>query len=314
MQPLEHGGGPSRMDAAQGSTLRLVFPQWQGGNHPLYHLGSRLLAWLAPAAQGPVEEVPVAAPHDGPLPVEGGVVARSALLAQWGQARQIIDRHRPDRLVVLGGDCLVDLAPFAYLNERYGGDLAVLWVDAHPDIMTPAQFPHAHAMVLGHLLGQGDAEFAQAVPRPVLPRNVMYLGMHSPSRWEAGELQRLGLRNVAPGQLAAQGSAPLLEWFRATGARHLAIHLDLDVLDPALFRSLLCARPDAPQGAFEGVAQGRLTMAQVVQTLSDLAQVADVVGLGIAEHLPWEALALQAMLARLPLIGSAGGAGLPGQG
>jgi hypothetical protein len=29
-------------------------------------------------------------------------------------------------------DCLVDLAPFAYLNERYGGELAVLWIDAIP--------------------------------------------------------------------------------------------------------------------------------------------------------------------------------------
>lgn len=34
------------------------------------------------------------------------------------------------------------------------------------------------------------------------------------------------------------------------------------------------------------------------QVLDDVAQVADVVGLGIAEQLPWDALALQSMLAR----------------
>ena len=43
-------------------TLRLLFPQWQGGNNPPYFFGSQLLAWLAPPAQGAVEEVSVPAP------------------------------------------------------------------------------------------------------------------------------------------------------------------------------------------------------------------------------------------------------------
>ena len=63
-------------------------------------------------------------------------------------------------MVILGGDCLVDLAPFAYLNERYAGDLAVLWVDAHPDVLTPADFANAHAMVLGNLLGYSKEQIA----------------------------------------------------------------------------------------------------------------------------------------------------------
>lgn len=294
------------MTSPSRTTLRLVFPQWQGGNQPAYHLGARLLDWLAPAHAGPVEHVPVAAPVDARLPPERGIVARAALLQQLRQARQLIDKHQPERLVVLGGDCLVDLAPFAYLNERHDGELAVLWIDAHPDIMTPAQFEHAHAMVLGNLLGQGDADFAQAVARPLKPQNLLYVGMHDPSPWEAAEIARLGLRNVGPAQLASQGSRPVREWFASTGARHLAIHFDLDALDPSLFRALLFARPDAVPGAFDGIAQGQLGMEQVVQLLADLDAVADIVGLGITEHLPWEALALQNMLARLPLIGSGG--------
>ncbi len=293
------------MNTPPHKTLRLVFPQWQGGNNPPYHFGSQLLAWLAPPANGPVEEVPVVQPSDEPLPIEGGIVARAALLEQLKAARHIIDKHQPDRLVVLGGDCLVDLAPFAYLNERYNGDLAVLWVDAHPDIMTPAQFQNAHAMVLGNLLGNGDSDFVQAVNRPITAENVLYLGLHDPSTWEAGEMTRRGLRGVSPAQLAAQGSKPMLDWFRSTGAKHLAIHLDLDVLDPSGFRSVLFAKPNIPAGMFDGVAQGELSMEQVIQSLADVAQVADVVGLGIAEHLPWEALALRDMLARLPLIGNA---------
>lgn len=292
------------MTTVSDKTLRLIFPQWQGGNNPPYHLGSKLLAWLAPEHVGPIEEVPVALPTSEPLPVEDGVVARGALLEQLHQARRLIDKHQPDRLVVLGGDCLVDLAPFAYLNERYEGDLAVLWVDTHPDIMTPQQFQHAHAMVLGNLLGYGDAGFVEFVPRPIEPKNVLYVGLHDPSKWEAANMKRLNLRSVAPHELARYGSQPVLDWFKSTGVRRLAIHFDLDVLDPALFRALLFAKPDIAAGTFDGVAQGRLTMEQVVRLLGDVAAVADVVGLGIAEHLPWDALALKNMLARLPLIGT----------
>jgi hypothetical protein len=55
-------------------TLRLHFPQWQGGNIEAYHFGSQLLPMLAPASNGPVATVEVAEPavsgrhdqrHDG---------------------------------------------------------------------------------------------------------------------------------------------------------------------------------------------------------------------------------------------------------
>src|SRR6516162_5840966 len=47
------------------TTMRLNMPQWQGGNDHGYHFGSQLLAWLAPAAQGAVETVPVPEPKPG---------------------------------------------------------------------------------------------------------------------------------------------------------------------------------------------------------------------------------------------------------
>lgn len=291
------------MSPSPAKTLRLLFPQWQGGNNPPYFFGAQLLAWLAPAPSGPVEEVPVTPPTGTPLSEENGIVGRHVLLEQLRAAQVLIDKHNPDRLVILGGDCLVDLVPFAYLNERYDGELAVLWVDTHPDIMTPAQFNHAHAMVLGNLIGQGDEDFAHAVKCPVKPENVLFVGLHDPTEWEVGEIKRLGLKNVGPAELEQKGSQPVLDWFQSTGAKHLAIHFDLDVLNPKLFRALLFAEPNVPDNMFEGIAQGELTMAQVIQILEDVSFIADVVGLGVTEHLPWDALALKTMLTRLPLIG-----------
>ncbi|MHC8306376.1 arginase family protein [Pseudomonas sp. PB3P13] len=290
------------MNTPQDLTLRLLFPQWQGGNNPPYHFGAQLLSWLAPAPSGPVAEVTVDAPTDEPLPLENGILGRGALLKQMRNARALIDQHAPDRVVILGGDCLVDLAPFAYLNERYDGDLAVLWVDAHPDVLTPHDFSNAHAMVLGNLLGEGDAEFADAVKRPLKPQNVMYVGLQATTPVETALIERLGLSKASPAELAVS-SEPILRWFRSTGAKHLAIHLDLDVLDPHFFRSLLFANPLTPAGTFDGIAQGKMTITDMVRVLADVAAIADVVGIGIAEHLPWDALALKNMLKDLPLIG-----------
>lgn len=283
-------------------TLRLVFPQWQGGNNAPYFFGAQLLNWLAPEAKGPVEEVNVAKPTDQPLELVDGILGRPALIQQLEDAKAKIEKHKPDSIVVLGGDCLVDLAPFAYLNEKYEGDLAVLWVDAHPDILTPEQFSNAHAMVLGNLLGQGDQQFVEYVKRPLNPENICYLGVNNASEWEANQMDTMGLKNISPEQLEREGSAPILEWFKSTGAKNLAIHLDLDVLDPDLFRALLFANAAQDPAAFDGVAKGKLSMAQVVEALSDVGQVSNVVGLGIAEHLPWDALALKQMLEKLPLL------------
>ncbi|KFZ38702.1 arginase [Shewanella mangrovi] len=285
------------------NTLRLVFPQWQGGNNAPYYFGAQLLNWLAPAPQGVVEHVDVEQPTEQPLKNENGLMGRQALLNQLKDARAKIDKHAPDSIVILGGDCLVDLAPFAYLNEKYDGELAVLWVDAHPDILTPEQFEHAHAQVLGNLLGHGDSDFTAHVKQPLKPENVCYLGVNDATEWEQQRMQTLGLKNISPTQLAEEGSEPLLAWFKATGAKHLAIHLDLDVLDPNLFRGLLFANTDYAEGALDGIAQGKLSIRQVVDALADVSKVSQVVGLGITEHLPWDALALKQMMEQLPLIG-----------
>lgn len=56
-------------------------------------------------------------------------------------------------------------------------------------------------------------------------------------------MRRLGLACVSPTELSERGSQPILDWLRSTDAKHLAIRLDLDVLDPAIFRALLCRGP-----------------------------------------------------------------------
>lgn len=50
----------------------------------------------------PFEEVPVDLNN---LEKEDGIMARTSLLQQTGSAKELINKHNPERIVVLGGDC-----------------------------------------------------------------------------------------------------------------------------------------------------------------------------------------------------------------
>src|SRR5262245_32037278 len=114
------------MDLTHGGTLRLMWPQWQGAApasvsgllpdlpyHAAelgYHLGSRILGIVAPQVDGPVAEVPVSVEGDS-LWVADGVYAREPLLIQLRAALTLLDARQPDRIVTLGGECSVSVAP-----------------------------------------------------------------------------------------------------------------------------------------------------------------------------------------------------------
>lgn len=281
-------------------TIRLLMPQWQGGNNPLYHLGAELLAFLAPQADIPSFKVPVTEP-DKPLQIESGIIGGGQIVNQLKNAYGIIEKEKPDKIIMFGGDCLVDLAPFSYLSTVYGDSFGILWLDAHPDVMTPKQFANSHAHVLGALMGNGDQDLTKDVKTPVPAQRIMIAGIHSPTPYEAEFLASHAIATLSPEALQADDK-PVLQWIKNQNIKHLAIHLDLDVLDIHLFHSLLMAEPGASADKYAGIAEGRLTMADVIKTINDVDKITEIVGIGVAEYLPWDALNLKNMLSRLPLL------------
>jgi arginase len=286
----------------ESTTVRLLMPQWQGGNNENYPLGAELLAFLAPDAGQPVLRVDVEPPGADDTP-QVGIAHRAALLAQLRQARELLAEAQPDRVVVFGGDCLVEQGPISYLNERYDGKLGVLWIDAHPDIKSPEEWAYAHTMVLGNLMGEGDAEFAGEVPVKIDPQRVMYAGLREVglTEQEFEVIGRLGLRVASPESLAIDSGA-ILAWIQEEGIERIAIHLDVDVLDPSSFRSVLFAEPDPEIDWLEMYPAGKMTLGQVSRVMQDVASHADVVGLGVCEHLPWDMIHLKQALAGFPVL------------
>ena len=50
---------------------------------------------------------------------------------------ELLTEDAPDRLFTLGGGCDADVPGIVYMNEKYHGELTVLWLDAHGDLNTP---------------------------------------------------------------------------------------------------------------------------------------------------------------------------------
>ena len=155
-----------------GVNLRLVWPQWQGGGtssvrefaseFPFdvarrgYAVGSAVLEAVLPPHDGPTATVPVTMSNAG-LEARDGVEAKTVILEQLAAAVQVIGQHDPARITTLGGECSVSVAPFCELARRYGDDLAILWIDSHPDVGTPkSEYPGYHAMAVAALIGHGD--------------------------------------------------------------------------------------------------------------------------------------------------------------
>ena len=276
-------------------------PQWQGGNLTEYHLSSQLLSWLLPPTDGAEVTVAIPSPGARELKVEDGIVAKTALLSQARAARIALEAQKPDRVLTIGGDCLVDLAPIAYLNRRYGGDIGVIWIDAHPDVQTPAVWPHAHAHVLGMLLGEGDIDFVREVGQRIQPSKVMHVGLDKWSPVEDEVISRLGLERTSSDELA-NGSERVLAWIKSEHIQRVAVHLDLDAIHPRSFRPILFNDPQAGMDFLKDVPRGQLKPDQIVALLEDVGEASDIVGLAIAEFISWDALQMRSLLEKLPLI------------
>jgi len=284
----------------QNDTIRIIMPQWQGGNLEAYSLGAELLAFLSPKTNDKIINIPIS-PYNK-LKNENGIMGRTQIKRQLNTAFDIIQEYSPQKIVTLGGDCLVSLAPFSYLSEKYKENFAILWLDAHPDVMTPKEYANSHAHVLGALMGNGDKDLTSIVKNPVNPSKVLIAGINNPTLYEALFLKEHNICTYSPNEIKKDNCKKLENWIKKENIKHLAIHFDLDVLNYHNFRSLYFSNPNAKDSEFDGIAKGKLEIAEVLNIIKFADINTQIVGLSIAEHLPWDAINLKAMLNELPLL------------
>ena len=222
--------------------LYLFFPQWEGSGetNELYTGASILHQFLKPTL--PFAEIEVESTHE--LSVEHGITGYAHILRYLQEARHLLSTRNPRRIFSLGGDCGIEVAPISFLNKRYAEDLAVIWLDAHPDANTPQSSPSQtfHGMALRTLLGTGDPRLLASSFSTLRPQQVFLAGVRDLDPPEKQFIEHAQIVSFSCEQLTSHADE-VVEAIKRQGFSHVYLHMDVDVLDPDLFPAVKCPSP-----------------------------------------------------------------------
>lgn len=227
----------------------VVVPQWQGSvsARAMHHAdGAAAIQGDLPASATLVVEVPVEAGES-----LGTGVHRYSTLLRVKERTAAALAGATGTPITIGGDCGAALAAveFAASAARStdaaagepsadGGGLAVLWLDAHPDLNTPETSPSGafSGMVLRAIAGEG-AEGLAAGPDARVPASRLVLG--GVRAIDEGEREFIDAHGVAVLTVEdLSDPAVVIGALEETGARRVFVHIDLDVLDPSALAGL----------------------------------------------------------------------------
>ena len=263
----------------------VVVPQWQGsGSSRAMRLvdGADAIRGDLPSAATRVVDIPLEAGDD-----QGSAVHRlsSIVLVRDRLAEVLATVTGP--AIAIGGDCGIELAA---IGRVLGSNVAVVWLDAHPDLNTPASSGSGafHGMVLRTLIGDGHELLVPPVPLPV--ERLVLAGVRAADDAEDAYLAASGIRSLGVDDVSGESLIAAVE---ATGASSVYLHVDLDVLDPGDFSGL---------GFPEPFGIGASTLVESIKTL--LARY-PLAGAGITEFAPTSVhAALEDMPTILRIIGA----------
>ena len=234
-------------------------------------------------------------PQNNELTKENGVYGQSQIINNVKEAKNILNKEKPNKVITLGGNCMVSQAPFDYLKSKYKDELGVIWIDAHPDISSPKNIPNEHAMVVANLLGKGDSQISKLVENPLNQNQLLYVGLQDLLDFEVDNLKELNVNYEVQNQ-NIYNYPKIQEWINKNNFSKIAIHFDIDVLNPKEFRFTYFAEPNVTEFP---AASGQMSLNQLSDILIGLSKNNNVVGFTIAEYLPWDQINLKKIFSKL---------------
>lgn len=278
-------------------TIRLLYPDFVSGNLDEYYLGARLMSQIVPENQNqPLYKIDLPSPDSVHPEEKDGIYALDEVILGIQKANNILYKANPDKIITIGGNCIVSLVPFDYLHGLYP-DLGIIWIDAHPDVSTPKDgYPNAHAMVLGSLLGGGAVQLRKEMKHPIFkPENLLYVGLQDLHDYQEQFLKDLKINYLV--QKDKDLNNIDISAFCDRFARVL-VHLDIDVLNPTEFPATYFANPML---VGDGSSEGNMSLARLNEVLHLIDDNSEIMGLTIAEYLPFAEYKLHKSLSSLKI-------------
>ncbi len=146
--------------------------------------------------------------------------------------------------IVLGGDHSLaagSVGASADFAAAKGGELGLIWVDAHGDMNTPATTTsgNVHGMPLAALLGQEPAELARIGARcpKVRPETTVLIGIRNLDALEKDRILEAKVHVFTMKDIDRHGIAVVMKralTLAGKGTTGIHVSFDLDVCDPAI--------------------------------------------------------------------------------
>lgn len=278
-------------------TIRLLYPDHVSGGLEEYYFGANLLQHILPANdRQKLIKVEVIPPNGREKTVKNGIFAEEEVLSGIWDAQNKIEREKPEKIITIGGNCIVSLAPFDYLHGIYK-KVGVIWIDAHPDVSTIHDgYPNAHAMVLGSLMGHGAEQLSKQMKHGKFnPEDILYVGLQKLHGYQEKYLNDMGIDYKVQSQnfISNDEIISFAERFE-----HILIHLDIDVLDEHFFHSTYFTNPEL---VGDGAGGGKMRMEKLSEILKLITEKSNAVGFTIAEYLPFDEFRLHQMFSEISL-------------
>lgn len=265
-------------------TIRLLYPDYVSGGLDAYYFGANLMERILPPNKAqPLVKVEIMPPDGKERNVKDGIYAKDEVLAGIRDAMAKIEREDPDKIITIGGNCMVSQASFDYLHGKYE-NLGIIWIDAHPDVsMTKDGYPNAHAMVLGSLLGYGDSALSDMMKNEKFkPDEILYVGLQNIHDYQRQFLDTMKV-NYKIQTEEFVSDEEIIAFTRRF--EHILIHFDIDVLDERKFHSTYFANPEL---SGDGSGGGKMTLDRLEEILRCITDHCDVAGFTVAEYLPFD--------------------------
>lgn len=278
-------------------TIRLLYPDYVSGGLDTYYFGANLLAHILPENKNqPLIKVDIAQPNSANKIITDGIYAKGEVLSGIQNAMAKIEKENPDKIITIGGNCLVSLAPFDYLHGKYK-NTGIVWIDAHPDVSSPKDgYPNAHAMVLGSLMGYGDNSLSNMMKNNKFnPDEILYVGLQNLHDYQKNFLNNTGVNyKIQTNKFISNNEIhKFIKRFY-----HILVHFDIDVLDEHFFHSTYFANSEL---VGDGAGGGKMTIEKLTEILRCITDNSDIVGFTIAEYLPFDEHKLYKMLTEIKL-------------
>ena len=167
------------------------------------------------------------------IPYAAEIVRVNELLAE--QTKQAVTAG--EVVLALGGDHSINLGAFAGAAAACGGDIGMIYIDAHGDINTPeTSISHnVHGMHLAALMGFGSPVLVNAYGEgaKLQTANLLHVGASDLDTGEEALIARENLTCFTMFDLLSHGLSPLLKLIDDLSQRvsHIWVSVDLDSID-----------------------------------------------------------------------------------